>query len=85
MNILAIGNSFSEDAARYLYGIARADGTNLQVANLYIGGCSLERHYRNMLSGERAYALQTNGHKTGFFVSLCEALRSRRWDVITLQ
>lgn len=85
MNILAIGNSFSEDATRYLHGIARADGENLEVTNLYIGGCSLERHYRNMLSEERAYALQSNGHNTGFFVSLREALLNRAWDVITLQ
>ena len=54
MDILAIGNSFSTDATRYLYGIARAAGDNLQVTNLYIGGCSLEQHYRNMLSNERA-------------------------------
>lgn len=85
MKILAIGNSFSQDATRYLYGIARADGVNLEVVNLYIGGCSLERHYRNMLSREAAYELEINGHRTGFFVSLDEALANRRWDVITLQ
>lgn len=85
MNILAIGNSFSEDATRYLHGIARADGERLSVVNLYIGGCSLERHYRNMLSDERAYELQYNGNKTGFYVSLSEALLNRKWDVITLQ
>lgn len=85
MNVLAIGNSFSEDATRYLHGIARADGESLAVTNLYIGGCSLERHYRNMLSGESAYALQSNGQKTGFFVSLSEALLNRSWDVVTLQ
>ena len=85
MDILAIGNSFSTDATRYLYGIARAAGDNLQVTNLYIGGCSLEHHYRNMLSNERAYALQSNGHNTGFSVSLSEALLNRKWDVISLQ
>ena len=85
MNILAIGNSFSQDATRYLHDIARADGVNLQVVNLYIGGCSLERHHRNLLSGERAYELQVNGHDTGFFVSLKEALLNRPWDVVTLQ
>lgn len=85
MNILAIGNSFSEDATRYLHGIARADGEKLNVVNLYIGGCSLERHYRNMMADTRAYELQYNGEKTGFFVSLKEALANRRWDVITLQ
>ena len=70
MNILAIGNSFSQDATRYLHQIAAADGVTLHVANLYIGGCSLEHHYRNMLSGERAYELQYNGQLTGFQVSL---------------
>ena len=85
MNILAIGNSFSEDATRYLHDIARVDGKNLQVTNLYIGGCSLERHYRNMLSDEKVYELQYNGQKTGFSVSLRDALLNRKWDIITLQ
>ena len=74
MNVLAIGNSFSEDATRYLHAVARADGTKLKVANLYIGGCTLEGHYRNMLSEQRAYELQYNGQGTGFAVSLKEAL-----------
>ena len=85
MNILCIGNSFSQNATRYLHDIARADGVDIQVVNLYIGGCSLERHYRNMLSGERAYTIEYNGHKTGFPVSLKEALLNRAWDVITIQ
>ena len=85
MNILAIGNSFSQDATRYLHDIAAADGVTMHIANLYIGGCSLERHYRNMLSGQRAYELQYDGHLTGFNVSLQEALLNRAWDVVTLQ
>ena len=85
MRILAIGNSFSQDATRYLHDIAKADGVDLEVVNLYIGGCSLERHYRNMLSGENAYNLQFDGHMTGFFVSLDDALLGRQWDVVTLQ
>ena len=85
MNLLTIGNSFSEDATRYLHQIAQAGGKRLTAVNLFIGGCSLERHYRNMLSHERAYQIQYNGENTGFFVSLEEALLSRQWDVITLQ
>lgn len=85
MNVLAIGNSFSQDATRYLHQIAEADGVTLHITNLYIGGCSLERHYRNMLSAERAYELQYNGQLTGFKVSLQEALLNRPWDVVTLQ
>lgn len=85
MEVLAIGNSFSQDATRYLHRIARAAGETLNVTNLYIGGCSLERHYRNMLSGERAYMLESNGEQTGFPVSLEEALYNRKWDVVTIQ
>lgn len=85
MEILSIGNSFSQDATRYLHRIARADGVRLNTTNLCIGGCPLERHHRNMLSGGRVYELESNGEKTGFFVSLEEALCSRKWDVVTLQ
>lgn len=85
MNVLTIGNSFSDDATRYLHDIAAADGTDIQVVDLYIGGCTLERHYRNMLSELDAYELIYNGHYTKFKVSLKEAILSREWDVITLQ
>ena len=85
MNILAIGNSFSQDATRYLHDLAKAAGQDLTVINLYIGGCSLSRHYRNMLSGERAYDLECNGHRTMFKVSLSEALLNRDWDYVTVQ
>ena len=85
MNILSIGNSFSQDATRYLHQIARADAVDMQVVNLYIGGCSLDRHFRNMLADSRAYSLEYNGQVTGFPVSIREALLNREWDVITLQ
>lgn len=85
MNILCIGNSFSQDATRYLHQIAKADGVVINVYNLYIGGCSLERHYRNMLSEEKAYELDVNGFSTGFNVSLKEALLNRAWDYISVQ
>ena len=85
MNLLSIGNSFSQDAQRYLSRIASAGGVALNTFNLYIGGCSLSRHYRNMLSEEREYTLEMNGVSTGFKVSLKEALLNRDWDVVTVQ
>lgn len=85
MNILSIGNSFSQDAQRYLHQIAKADGVDIRSFNLYIGGCSLSKHYRNMLSGEREYTLEMNGNSTGFSVSLKDALLNCDWDVITVQ
>lgn len=85
MNILSIGNSFSHDAQRYLHRIAKADGIELNTFNLFIGGCSLSRHYRNMLSEQNAYELEMNGESTGFYVSLKEALLNRDWDIVTIQ
>lgn len=83
--ILLISNSFGEDASRYLYGIARAANENVKVVTLYIGGCSLYRHYRNMLSEERAYEFILNGCRSGLSVSLKEALLSDEWDFVALQ
>ena len=85
MNILCIGNSFSVDATRYLHNKARADGKEINITDLYIGGCSLERHYRNMLSGNREYTLDINGNLTAFKVSLSEALLNQSWDYVTVQ
>ncbi len=85
MNVLSIGNSFSQDAQRYLHSIAKADGVELDTFNLFIGGCPLSLHYKNMLSAEREYTLEMNGQSTGFKVSLEEALLNRDWDVITIQ
>lgn len=85
MNVLAIGNSFSQDATRYLHQIAAADNFDLTVVNLYIGGCSLSQHYKNMLDDRKAYSLEFAGETTGFYVSIKDALLSRDWDYITLQ
>ena len=85
MNILSIGNSFSQDAQRYLHRIAKADGCTLNTFNLYIGGCSLSLHYRNMISEEKAYMLEMNGEGTGFKVTLKDALLNRDWDMVTIQ
>lgn len=85
MNVLAIGNSFSCDATRYLYGIARAAKTELNVVNLSIGGCPLSKHYKNILGDEKKYTLLFNGQSTDFLVSIKEALLSRNWDYIVFQ
>ena len=85
MDILSIGNSFSQDAQRYLHRIAKADGYTLNAFNLIIGGCPLSLHYRNMISEERAYTLEMNGENTGLTVSLKDALLNRNWDVVTIQ
>ena len=72
MDILSIGNSFSQDAQRYLYQIARADKVELNAFNLFIGNCSCAEHYRNMLGEKEEYFLEVNGAETGFKVTFSE-------------
>ena len=81
MQILSIGNSFSQDAQTYLYRMAK----NMFSVNLFIGGCSLETHFRNMMGDKNAYSLEICNLRTGFSMSIKEALLSRAWDVITIQ
>jgi len=85
MRILCIGNSFSQNATRYLYRLADSAGSEIMTANLYIGGCSLRTHYLNMLENILAYTYQFNGINTGLCVTIKHALLSFNWDYITLQ
>ena len=85
MKILCIGNSFSQDATRYLSRIGKAAGTGIKTVNLYIGGCPLKTHYFNVLEDQPAYAFEFNGENTGIKVSIKTALMSDEWDVVTLQ
>lgn len=85
MKILSIGNSFSQDAQRYLHRLAKSAGENIKTVNLYIGGCPLQRHYLNMLDDVPDYLFEFNGESTGLKVSIRQAIVSDDWDIITLQ
>ena len=85
MKILSIGNSFSQNAQRYLYKLAKHNGEEIKTVNLYIGGCALRTHYLNILDNAIAYDLQYNGESTGVRVSIKQVLLSEEWDVVTLQ
>lgn len=85
MKILSIGNSFSQDATRYLQRVGASGGTPIKTVNLYIGGCSLRTHYFNMLEDKKAYMFEFNGETTGLYVTIKDALMSDNWDYVTLQ
>ena len=89
--ILSIGNSFSEDAHRYLYEIAKSYGIpseNIVIANMYIGGAPLSTHVSNMTSNAFVYEYQL--YKRDQFtrtsnISLQQAIAVEDWDVVTFQ
>ncbi|MBQ4268504.1 MAG: DUF4886 domain-containing protein [Clostridia bacterium] len=81
LKILALGNSFSQDATAYLQKICK----DVYVRNLYIGGCSLERHADNLAEQTPAYDFEENGVAVLHGVSANEMIASERWDFITVQ
>lgn len=85
MNVLSIGNSFSQDAHKYLHCIAEADHTELDCVNLMIGGCSLEQHAANIRDNCTSYDYEINGCEPKEKVSIAEALGRKKWDIITIQ
>lgn len=85
MKLLSIGNSFSQDAHRYLHELAKYNGIDLETVNLYIGGCNLLRHCACLDSGEAAYDLEPNGGEGIAKISLSDAVRSDVFDIVTVQ
>ena len=62
VRILSIGNSFSEDAVeQHLHDIAAADGQDVIIGNMYIGGCSLKKHLDNARGNKPAYKYRKIG------------------------
>lgn len=92
MKVLSIGNSFSQDAQRYVYKIAKSHGVDVETDNLYIGACSLEKHYNNYVNDVKEYLYERNGNGLGVYkheqievVTLKMALEREKYDIITLQ
>lgn len=85
VKILAIGNSFSQDATHYLKQIAACDGVDAKVVNLYIGGCPVERHWHNIQEDANLYLYEIDGKSTDRYVSVKEALQEEEWDFVVSQ
>ena len=89
IRVLAIGNSFSEDAVeQYLYELAAAQGDSLVIGNAYIAGCSIDRHYDNLRGDSALYTYRKiiGGVKAKHNgVTLRSIIQDEQWDVISLQ
>lgn len=90
LRILAIGNSFSRDAVEQnLHELAKADGDTAIIGNLFIGGCSLERHSGNIRDDKHDYVYRKIGAdgkmKEKKNTSIAEALKDDQWDYVSLQ
>ena len=83
LRLLVIGNSFSQNATRYLPQLAMEKGHYLIIGRAEIGGCPLKKHWELV---EMALANPTdlkakpyNGKSLRILLSDC------KWDVVTMQ
>lgn len=90
LRILAIGNSFSEDAIEQnLYELAKAGKKKIVIGNLYIGGAPLGLHVGNAKEDKPAYRyrkINLDGQMSEKANErLSEALIDEAWDYISFQ
>lgn len=90
IKILAIGNSFSEDAIeQYLHELADADGIETIIGNLFIGGCSLERHMQCVNGNLPDYRYRKIGvdgvTKETPKCDIASAIADEEWDYVSVQ
>ncbi|RZK58498.1 MAG: DUF4886 domain-containing protein [Pedobacter sp.] len=90
IKILAIGNSFSEDAIEYyLYGLANSRSHKIVIGNMYIGGASISLHLKNATNNANTYSYrkinQQGVKSTTANVSIEKAVADEDWDYISFQ
>ena len=94
LKVLMIGNSFSISCMNHLPDVAKSLGEPLDIASLYIGGCSLDRHWNNIKAAEtnaefRPYRYDRNvcGKPVAKKEArnIPDALAEAKWDIVTVQ
>lgn len=85
MNILMIDNSFSVDVSTYVHQIAKAAGEDLNIYVLYIGGCPIDRHLKNIRTGDKEYVFYENGVDLAGYCDIFLGLNYRKYDYVTFQ
>ena len=93
LKVLMIGNSFSICNLKQMPPVASSMGLKLDIASLYIGGCSLERHWKNVVASTNAAFRPYRFDRTACGkkvvvkgkANIPDALALDKWDVVTIQ
>ena len=81
LRLFLIGNSFSQNASRYLPQLAKDGGYKLVIGRAELGGCPLQRHWDSV-----AVNLQDSSRGKAYSgKSLKQLLSSGKWDIVTIQ
>ena len=91
VRLLTIGNSFANNATRYLSEICESKGVELVLGKANLGGSSLKRHAEHLASyladpaSPEGRPYRNPGVGQNEKASLVELLQSEAWDYVTLQ
>ena len=89
LKILMIGNSFSVQMVKHLPPVAKDLGLKADVCSLYIGGCPLSKHWKNVCAPTSTpynVTRSIDGQlQKAFKGNIPAVLKSEKWDVVTLQ
>lgn len=93
LKVLVLGHSLALDATHLLTLIANKEGyQDLTVGTLYYPGCSLSRHVEYMENNSKEYILFTSSTtaandipKQMADVTMLDAIRFDKWDIIVMQ
>ena len=88
LNVLMIGNSFSDDTLYYAKEIANSYGININIYDAYIAGCTLNTHYSNLQNNTATYSMRSTQGTTWVYkdnMSLGEIIDFEDWDIVTFQ
>lgn len=89
LRVLAIGNSFSEDAVeQYLYNLGQEANVNFIIGNAYRGGQGLQSHWNDIQNNNNTFEYRkivdgTRTNTTG--QALSTIVKDESWDIITFQ
>ena len=83
LRLFTVGNSFSQNATRFLPQLAQAGGHELIIGRAVKGGCSFQQHW----DAVEAWRTNPDDPKAKIYgnKSLHEQLGTGPWDVITVQ
>ncbi len=89
IRVLAIGNSFSEDAVEQnLYELAKEAGIELIIGNAYRAGQGFKSHWDDVINNDNTFQYRkiVNGtNKNTMNQSLSSIITNEPWDFITFQ
>ncbi len=96
LNVLMIGNSFSVCVGTFLPKIVKSEAKHkLKLTSAYIGGCSLQKHAKNLQQAETdsnfkpykitVWSSEKNAKPVKFNDSVNTLLKNNKYDIITIQ